>query len=623
MARATTTSIACLLMLTTSVSCQNWSSPIAKNYRLAEVGYSASISFDGRILVYADSGEGTTNDHVFVLDRRTGQKWQLTRSDEEEVGDVIVSLDGERVAYEWLLRDGSHELRVSDVRGTGVEVVYRDEAVRRVDPKDWSSDGKRIAVWTRKQDGSSQLGVISIEQGSLGVVKTFPTPQGSDPVRFSPDGRYLAFTARPQADLAQRDIFVMSLEQNDESQVIAHPADDFLLDWSPDGKHLLFASNRTGQYELWLAEIVEGKATSSAERVEVQPGNVEEGLGFTNDGSFYYARRGWTNDLYVSSYDHVSGTVGTVEKQVSHVSFDSAAQWSPDGRYLAYFLGTGYLENPFVLGIRTAAGDSERLVDVARLIRLGSHAVQPHWSPDGRYLLAQGRDRDFQGPGKDSQGLHRIDAETGAVTPIVQTDTACPHDCLEWPVWSPEGKAIFMRWLPTSTGNSKDEHYKATIVAREYETGHEQEIYRAVPPARVYHLAASPDGERLAFLERASEKGPAAIKVIGTSGGPAHELAKLPAPKSSGYGQPVFALAWTPDSNYLIYAPTRAAQQPEFELWRIAVHGGEPQHLGVTLAGLLPYGLSVHPDGKSIALTAGTPVRFEVWVLENFLPAEP
>ena len=39
------------------------------------------------------------------------------------------------------------------------------------------------------------------------------------------------------------------------------------------------------------------------------------------------------------------------------------------------------------------------------------------------------------------------------------------------------------------------------------------------------------------------------------------------------------------------------------------------------MEGLLPYGLSVHPDGRRIAFTAGTPVRSEVWVMENFLPA--
>ncbi len=46
----------------------------------------------------------------------------------------------------------------------------------------------------------------------------------------------------------------------------------------------------------------------------------------------------------------------------------------------------------------------------------------------------------------------------------------------------------------------------------------------------------------------------------------------------------------------------------------------EPQKLGLTMEARVPYGLSVHPDGKRIAFTAGTE-REEVWVLKNFLPA--
>jgi hypothetical protein len=69
----------------------------------------------------------------------------------------------------------------------------------------------------------------------------------------------------------------------------------------------------------------------------------------------------------------------------------------------------------------------------------------------------------------------------------------------------------------------------------------------------------------------------------------------------------------------LIYAPSTTGQR-RFELWRVSATGGEAENLGVAMEGLLPYGLSVHPDGRRIAFTAGTPVRWEVWALENLLP---
>jgi Tol biopolymer transport system component len=88
----------------------------------------------------------------------------------------------------------------------------------------------------------------------------------------------------------------------------------------------------------------------------------------------------------------------------------------------------------------------------------------------------------------------------------------------------------------------------------------------------------------------------------------------------SAYGQPIIELAYTADSRHIIYTPTVAGGR-RFEFWRVSVDGGEPQKLGLTMEGLFPSGASMHPDGRRIAFTAGTPPRSEVWVLKDFLPA--
>ena len=82
-----------------------------------------------------------------------------------------------------------------------------------------------------------------------------------------------------------------------------------------------------------------------------------------------------------------------------------------------------------------------------------------------------------------------------------------------------------------------------------------------------------------------------------------------------------FLLSGFKVSRHIIYARSVAGEKPEFELWRISVEGGEPQNLGLRIEARVPYGLSVHPDGKRIVFTAGTERRTEVWVLKNFLPA--
>ncbi len=327
-------------------------------------------------------------------------------------------------------------------------------------------------------------------------------------------------------------------------------------------------------------------------------------MGFTRNGSYYYGVSSWLNDVYIATFDPTTGKLQNPEKLVRHVGPDTSVEWSPDGQYLAYALGYGHEPDLFVLGVRSVETGKERLLQLNSLVRFGSHSFELHWSSDGRGLLALGRDKDYMDPRIDSQGLYRIDAETGTVTPIMQAKNICPPDCVEWPVWSPDGTVIFVRW---------NRGFRS-IVARELESGREKELYRAASSMRVSRLAVSPDGQRVAFVNN-SRAGKTILKVVSTSGGEAQELLTLP----TFAGE--LPLAWTPDSRHIIYAVNTNGEKRGFELWRIPFDGGEPQNLGLSMEGLLPYGLSVHPDGRRIAFTAGTPVRWEVWVIENFVPA--
>jgi len=597
----------------------------SKNYKIAEIGYSASISQDGQILVYADSDGEFAEDHVFVLDRRTGQKRRLTRSGSgEEIGDLRASRDGRQVVYEWLRRDGTRELRLLKLSDGTDRMLYKGgKDYRWMDGADWSPDGSHIVASLRTTDGVSQLGLLPTRDGSLRVLKTVPGGSGS--MRFSPDGRHVAYTARLPGH--EERVFALSLEDGTEFKLENPGGDHFLIDWLPDGKRLLFGTNEKGQATTWIADVTCGRAPRQARLAPVQLPPVESSLGFTADGSLYYTRQHWTNDLYIVAYDPATGNTGDPAKVAETISFGSAAQWSPDGKHLAYFRGKGHIEDLFTLALRDASG-IERMLDVGRLTRFGGHDIQPHWAADSRSLLVQGRDRDFTAPGKDSQGLYHISVENGEVEPILQTRSLCPPDCVEWLIWLRDGRAVFMKWLPPS-GTSR-EPFKVSIMALEIESRKEKLIYQAKPTGRVSHLAASPDGKYLAFVEEESDitspeshfrrRSTIAIKTLSLDGGAPKELVRLPSPVLSTYGQPIFELAWTPDSKFIIYAPTTAGQQRRFELWRVPRIGGEPERLSVALDGLLPYGLSVHPSGDRIAFTAGTELRTEVWVLENFLP---
>jgi Tol biopolymer transport system component len=427
---------------------------------------------------------------------------------------------------------------------------------------------------------------------------------------FSPDGRFIAYDFPPQENSPDRDIFLLATDRSREIPLVEHPANDFVLGWAPDGKQFLFASDRTGSQRAWLIEVAEGKPLGEPKLVKPEISPVR-GLGFTRDGSFYYccgaAGGPVLNDVYLVTLDPATDKLQAPKKLVSHVGFSTSIDWSPDGQYLAYVLGGGWGPHPFVLVVRSVESGMERRLRL-NIKRSGASAFQPHWSPDGRFLLAEAEDHTGR------RGVYRIDAQTGEVTPIVQA----PGCCIEWPVWAHDGKVIFTRLTSGRIGEPQ------SIVARDLESGREEELYRVVSPVSVSHLAVSPDGQWLAFVWSGTEKGPTALKVMPAAGGEPRELVKLPEPRRYTFGTPVFALAWTPDSRHIIYALSISGQEQKFELWRISLEGGQPQRLGLAMEGLQPQGLSVHPDGRQIAFTANSTKEAlqgdPIWVLENFLP---
>ena len=573
-----------------------------KHYKVADVDAN-SVSGDGRFLSHTDWNTG----HLSIRDLKTGQSRNLTSEGwPKGAYSSKISPDGKHIGYSFDTSGGRDELRIIGADGTGERVLHSDPSITWIDPHDWSADGKYIlAVFTTAgKDGPLQIALVPVAGGPPRVLKTLPRGRSPLSARFSPDGRYIAYDSPVEPSSEQRNLFVLAVENGAETTLVDGPLNELLLGWTPDGKAVLFAREHKDAWDLWAIRATDGKPKGRQELVRTALMPVAGSLGFSRDGSLYYVSTSWVNDLYVADLDVATGKLKPARKLINHVAWESSPAYSPDGKQLAYLLQRGLTGlRSLVLVIRSLETGRDREVSL-NLGRFGGHAFQPHWSPDGRYLLIQGRDDDLV------QGIYRIEAESGAVGPIVQSATPCPMDCLEWPVWSPDGRVLFNRWAARS------------IVAHDITTGEEKAIYPNLPGGgRVSHLAASPDGKRLAFVmwDRQTRKN--LLKVMPSSGGEAVDVVELPDPASISAGQAAVQLAWTPDTRHIIYGVGTAGPKPKLDFWRISMQGGAPEHLGLSLEGSLPYGLSVHPDSSQIAFTAGTPRRSEVWVLKDFLPA--
>jgi Tol biopolymer transport system component len=78
------------------------------------------------------------------------------------------------------------------------------------------------------------------------------------------------------------------------------------------------------------------------------------------------------------------------------------------------------------------------------------------------------------------------------------------------------------------------------------------------------------------------------------------------------------SIAWAPDGQGVLFVKQPDSRVAKMELWLAPLEGGQPRKLDLTAPNLRD--LSVHPDGRRIAYTAGSD-RSAVWVLENFLRA--
>ena len=91
------------------------------------------------------------------------------------------------------------------------------------------------------------------------TILTFASKAQDDPkwIRhqaISPDGQTIAFTY-------MGDLYTVPTAGGDAKQITLHKAHDFMPVWSADSKHIAFASDRYGNFDVYIMEAKGGQAT--------------------------------------------------------------------------------------------------------------------------------------------------------------------------------------------------------------------------------------------------------------------------------------------------------------------------------------------------------------------------
>lgn len=152
------------------------------------------------------------------------------------------------------------------------------------------------------------------------------------------------------------------------------------------------------------------------------------------------------------------------------------------------------------------------------------------------------------------------------------------------------------------------------LIARNLESGGEEELIRIDPPARLTGSSLSPDGRQFILSILPSRFGPEGpvLKILSTAGGQPKELIQFNISEKLR----TVGVTWMPDSCNLLFWKW-FQDFKDLELWRISTDGGEPRQLWSRKA--LGH-LRIHPDGQRIAFYDRATMR-GIWVMESFLPA--
>jgi serine/threonine protein kinase/Tol biopolymer transport system component len=566
-----------------------------------------AISPDGRHLSYEREGALW----VRGLTEGTEGEGDPVETPEGRVRASTFSPDSRRLAYELAKEDGSSELWVAALNGSGARALYSHPG--RCQPCSWSGAVQRILVLLWDGDCLRELGLVSEDDGSIQVVKLREIDEEAcrrwakaeiAKALFSPDGRHIAYGLGG-------DIFLLWEETgwNEPRKIAPDPAADHLVGWAPGGQGVIFSSNRRGpwqrRWDLWLADL-EGDL-----RVLVPAWAVRRHLGCTADGRLFYGTI-WTSPpdaVYVATVDPKSGDVIDPPARLhpGRSGEGGVLGWLGGGRYLAYETGWNIYRraspnvdpNPRIRIYDFETGNVREITPQAR----GISWLCP--SPDGKRFAACAS---VPSDESSERGIVAIDAQSGEAAILRSGEVSQPQ-------WFPDGKSIlFCEAADTAKEYSEDTYdlWGARILKRELDSGTETELARAASVEGIHPLsiriALSQDGQKLAFTshdpsDMTGPWGSWLLKVLEIGSERPREIYR---------GNFLSGLTWTPDGEHVL------AGRNLLSYW-IPAGGGDAREWELK-ANSGCFDPQFHPDGRRVAFSAPAEMpTYEIRVLENFL----
>lgn len=349
--------------------------------------YSISFSPDGRLLAVIDAEQGSGNEFaVHTVNLQTGEKRRVT-SPAEFRGETTprFSPDGKHIAFVRIAPDASQDLFVVEAMGGAARQLTFDR--KTIHNLAWEADGQSI-VFTSMRGNVSGLWRIASAGGESEMIAT--SGKNMTNLTAAPDGKTIAYV---ETESRKASIWrVVSGEP--PHKFIRSLRADLSPQLSPDGKRIVFMSDRTGAYEIWLAE-----ATGKNQRQLTFAANQASSPRFSPDGKFvvYYAQNGQRNGIFI-----VSTEIGEPRLLNDAAERKLNPSWSADGKWI-YF--TSNRTGDWQLWKIPADASGEAV----QITRRGAYQAQP--APDGKTIYYSK---------ENAAGLWRVPVDGGDESPVAE-----------------------------------------------------------------------------------------------------------------------------------------------------------------------------------------------------------
>jgi Tol biopolymer transport system component len=323
------------------------------------------------------------------------------------------SPDGSRIAY--FKNNESDPLVVADRTGENAREILTEQDVHHHNPV-WSSDGQWI-YFARGLEPTDPMDVWRIRP-SGGSPE--PLTARATAVNFMAalDSRTLLYVAREQ-DRSGPWLWALDVERKVSRRVASGLGQYTSVSASRDGRRVV-ATVANPTSSLWRVPLLDGPAEDRD--VRSYPLATARALAprFAGPSLFYLSTSGIADGLWRMQDGHTSEVWKGGDGRLSE-----PPAVSPDGSRTAIIVRR---EGTRRLIVVSADGRGSRALAPSLDIQVTAGQSAADWSPDGKWIVAAGRDA-------QGTGLFKIPSEGGAPVRLLTGQAGNP-------VWSPDGKLI-------------------------------------------------------------------------------------------------------------------------------------------------------------------------------------